>query len=137
MSVVLYAEDEPDDVFFMRLAWEGVEPPGSLMVVKDGQQAIDYLGGKGAFADRGQFPLPELLLLDLKLPIKTGFEVLEWIRRHPTLTGLRVVVVSGSELEGDVARAKSLGVLDYLVKPPSPARLAELVRERHAQWLGV
>jgi CheY-like chemotaxis protein len=132
---VLYAEDEADDFFFMGFAWEEAGLTNPLIQVKDGQQAIDYLAGQGAFADREKYPLPCLLLLDLKLPLKSGFDVLRWIRQHPPLAWLKVVVVSGSEQETDITQAQSLGVTDYLVKPSSPARLAEILRHRRHLWL--
>jgi CheY-like chemotaxis protein len=132
---VLYAEDEADDFFFMGYAWEEAGLTNPLIQVKDGQQAIDYLAGHGAFVDREKYPLPCLLLLDLKLPLKSGFDVLRWIRQHPPLAWLKVVVVSGSEQETDITQAQSLGVTDYLVKPSSPARLAEILRHRRHLWL--
>jgi len=135
MRPVLYAEDEPDDVYFMKYAWEGARVANPLVHVKDGQAAIDYLAGEGAFADRDEHPLPCLLLLDLKLPAKSGFEVLEWIRKHPTLASLRVVIVSGSNQESDMERARGLGVLDYVVKPSNLSLLVSIVREKKGVWL--
>ena len=133
---VLYAEDQADDVFFMRDAWSRAGLPHPFISVHDGQQAINYLAGNDPYADRKKHPLPCLLLLDLKLPRQSGFDVLRWIREHPTLNQLKVVIVSGSDHEADVAAARELGITDYIVKPPVPSRLVDIVRNRHARWLG-
>ena len=135
MPPVLYAEDEPDDAFFMRYAWEQAKVDNPLVVVKNGKEAIDYLAGQGDFADRQRHPFPCLLLLDLKLPIKNGFEVLTWIRQQPAIASLKVVVVSASEQESDINLARTLGTVDYIVKPTSPIRLSEIIRDRIPVWL--
>ena len=107
-----------------------------LVVVENGQLAIDYLAGQGPFSDREKNPLPCLALLDLKLPLKGGFEVLSWIRQHPTLHDLNVVIVTSSSLVSDMARGQRLGITDYLVKPATPMELAEIIRKKSKQWLG-
>jgi len=131
----LYAEDEGDDVFFMHYVWELAGIPNPLIDVKDGQEAIDYLEGKGHFSDREKYPLPCLLLLDLNLPGINGFEVLRWVRQQPELKSLKVVIVSGSNQDTDVETARSLGITDYIVKPASPNRLLEILQEKKADWL--
>ena len=135
MLPVLYAEDEPDDIFFMRYVWELAGIPNPLVEVKDGQEAIDYLAGQGAFSDRKQYPLPCLLLLDLNMPGKSGFDVLRWIRQQPNLTSLKVVVVSGSNQEADIATARSLGITDYIIKPSGLHTLLEIVQAKKDVWL--
>ena len=133
---VLYAEDSRDDVFFMQRVWETAGIPNPLITVKDGQLAIDYLAGQGEYADRQRHPMPCLLLLDLKLPRKSGFDVLRWLREQPSLRNLKVVIVSGSNQDADMDLARSFGVLDYVVKPSSPSRLLEIVRKNQRAWLG-
>ncbi len=135
MKPVLYAEDEGDDVFFMRHVWELASIPNPLIDVKDGQEAIDYLEGKGHFSDREKYPLPCLLLLDLNLPGINGFEVLRWVRQQPEVKSLKVVIVSGSNQDTDVETARSLGITDYIVKPTSPSRLLEILEEKKGDWL--
>ncbi len=132
---VLYVEDDANDAFFLCDAWEQAGIRNPLIEVKDGSQAIDCILGQGRFSNRQQYPLPCLLLLDLKLPGKSGFEVLEWLRQHPTLKSLKVVVLSGSDQPADVARAESLGVMDYVVKPSRPGDLVEIVRKNKDRWL--
>lgn len=135
MSPVLYAEDEPDDVFFLQLAWKEAGVPNPLVAVQDGQEAIRYLAGEAHYADRQKYPAPALLLLDLKLPIHSGFDVLRWLRQQPGLAALRVVILSGSDLQADHERARALGVIDYVIKPSSPALLTDIVRQRFSTWL--
>jgi CheY-like chemotaxis protein len=132
---VLYAEDERDDVFFMRYAWELAGIPNPLIDVQDGQEAIDYLAGKGRFSDREKHPLPCLLLLDLNLPGQNGFEVLRWVRQQPELKSLKVVIVSGSNQETDIKTARGLGITDYIVKPSTPNSLVEIIQEKRGLWL--
>ena len=134
MKPVLYAEDERDDVFFMRYAWELAGIPNPLVEVKDGREAIDYLAGQGIYSDREKHPLPCLLLLDLNLPGKNGFDVLRWLRKQPLFKRLKVVIVSGSNQENDMATARSLGVTDYIVKPSSPKLLLEIIQQKKGSW---
>lgn len=133
---MLYAEDEPDDVFFMRTAFQRAGVNRLLQAVSDGEQAIGYLAGDGAFADREQYPLPALLLLDLNLPIRSGFEVLAWLRSQAHLRDLAVVVFSSSGRPEDRDRAAELGATGYLLKPTSGAEFAETARLLQERWLG-
>lgn len=123
--VILLAEDDPNDVFFMQraLAKAGVNVP--LQVVKDGQEALDYLAGSGKYNNRVEFPLPSLVLLDLKMPFVSGFDVLAWIRLQPSLKDLPVVILTSSAEERDREKATELGAMAYCIKPPS----RELVRQ--------
>src|SRR6185295_13755723 len=97
LPVVLLVEDRGDDVLLVRRAFERGKLPILLFVVADGDEAILYLGGEGKFSDRTQYPVPDLVLLDLSLPGKDGFEVLHWIRAQPSLGSLRVIVLTASE----------------------------------------
>jgi CheY-like chemotaxis protein len=115
--VILLAEDSEDDVYMLRRAFEqvGIELP--LQVVSNGEQAIAYLMGQGKFANRAEYPLPDLFLLDLKMPRKNGFEVLMWLRQHPTLAPLRTIVLTTSDEIRDVNRAYAMGANSFLTKP--------------------
>src|SRR5579872_5806241 len=104
-KAILLVEDDQNDVFFLRYAFENVGIKNPLKVVVDGQEAIDYLAGVGAYADRQKFPLPALLLLDLKLPVKMGLDVLRWMQTKPDLGHLVVIVLTSSSDSGDVERA--------------------------------
>lgn len=113
----MLAEDTEDDVLLIKRAFVrgGVESP--IYVVHDGEEAIWYLKGEGKFANRAEYPLPDLLLLDLKMPILDGFEVLRWVRQQPVLKALRVLVLTSSDSLCDVNLAYKLGANSFLVKP--------------------
>jgi CheY-like chemotaxis protein len=133
---ILYAEDEENDVFLMRHAWKSVGVLNPLKVVTDGEQAVQYLSGEGMYADRDEYPLPCLILLDLKLPRLHGLDVLKWIRQQPALHLLPVIVFSSSNNPQDVCRAYELRANAYLVKPSHTEGLVELVASLRGFWLG-
>jgi CheY-like chemotaxis protein len=115
-KVILLAEDNVDDAEIFELMLKRATLPHTLHRVEDGQQAIEWLSGEGAFANREQFPLPDLLLLDLKMPRKNGFEVLEWVRGQKGFAELPVIVLSSSDDKMDVKRAYALGITTYFTK---------------------
>jgi CheY-like chemotaxis protein len=123
--VILLVDDNPHDVVLIRLAFRRVGIIDTIHLVKDGDEAMRYIRGEGAYADRHQFPVPTLVLLDLKMPQTSGFEVLRWIREQPKLSGVVIVVMSGSKNDADIERAYSLGANSYLVKP---SRFEEMVK---------
>jgi CheY-like chemotaxis protein len=133
---ILVAEDDATDAFFLQRAFNRAGIPVKLHFVRDGQEALDYLEGKGPFSDRAAHPLPDLLLLDLKMPRLDGFDVLTWLRGQPTLRNLEVVIFSGSDESRDVSRAYGLGATAYLVKPHSVEELNGLVGRLKQQWSG-
>src|SRR5689334_4531702 len=114
---ILLAEDDPNDVLLIQRAFQKAGLRNALKVVRDGEQAIEYLSGKGNYSQRDRYPLPFLVLLDLKMPGTDGFEVLEWVRSEPTLKRLLIVVLTSSNLQADVDRAYETGANSYLVKP--------------------
>ena len=134
-ATVLLAEDDPDDVLLTQIAFEKARLANPLMVVRDGEEAISYLKGEGVFKDRDKYPLPILLLLDLKMPKLNGFQVLQWIRTQPQLSRLSVAVMTSSDPAPDVNRAYELGASSYLIKPPDAEALLALVQRLHAYWL--
>ena len=135
IGTVLYVEDEENDVAFMRRAFkrEGIE--SALRVVSDGRAVFDYFLGGGKYADRNEYPLPSVVLLDLNLPQVPGFEVLRWIRNHPELARTPVVVFSSSTLEDDRVKALELGANDFVVKPSSAMRFGEVVEKLREGWM--
>lgn len=132
---ILHVEDREEDVFLLSYAFKHAEITNPVQVATDGKMAIDYLAGSGKFADREKFPLPCMVLLDLKLPYKMGLEVLEWIRQQPSLKWLIVIILSSSIHEGDIERAYRLGVNAFLVKPSNPHTLADMCRALKHFWL--
>jgi len=132
---VLLAEDDPDDILLTHIAFQKARLANPLQVVHDGEEAIAYLKGKGKFADRNKFPIPILLLLDLKMPKIDGFQVLEWLRQEPVLSRIPVAVMTSSDHDPHVRRAYDLGADSYLIKPPDSEALHALVQRLHAYWL--
>jgi CheY-like chemotaxis protein len=132
---ILYVEDDENDAFFMRLAFERSGLDVNLNIVTDGQQAIDYLSGNGEFADRQQHPMPCVVILDLNLPYWSGLEVLAWIRAQPILKDLPVVLFTASDQPRDRERAQELGADDFVTKPSLPTDLADFVRKINDRWL--
>src|SRR5947208_2771680 len=113
-QVILLVEDSEDDVLIIRKAFRSAGIPNPLHVVRDGEGAIAYLAGEGRFSVRDEYPLPALILLDLKLPGMDGFEILRWIRQSPGLSSLRVVVLTSSENIRDVNAAYALGANSFM-----------------------
>lgn len=132
---ILHVEDSDEDVFLVHYSFKRAEITNPVHVVTDGQMAIDYLSGAGKFSDRTQFPLPGLVLLDLKLPHMTGMEVLAWIRQQPSLKRLIVIILSSSAQEGDIMRAYELGVNGFLVKPADANTLTDMCKALKHFWL--
>ena len=116
-AVILVVEDREDDILLIRRALVHAHLTNPVHVVRDGEEAVEYLGGSGKYANREEFPLPGLILLDLKMPRMDGFEVLEWIRGQPGISGIVVLVLTSSERIRYVNRAYSLGTSSFLVKP--------------------
>ena len=116
-SMILLAEDNSTDVLLIRRAFEKVAVLNRVEVVKDGEQATAYLAGEGHYADRQRYPWPSLVLLDIKLPKKSGFDVLSWMRREPASRRVPVVMFTSSAQPGDIARAYDAGANAYHVKP--------------------
>jgi len=133
-KAALLVEDSQDDVLLVQFAWEkaGNAP---LYVVRDGAEALRYLFGEGDYADRQRYPIPSLVLLDLKMPYIQGLEVLKQIRRHPDLRKLIVVILSSSASDPDVETAYELGVNSFLVKPSSNEEREELMSQVQRYWL--
>jgi len=134
-ATVLLAEDDPDDVLLTQIAFDKARLANPLQVVRDGEEAIAYLKGEGRFADRHQFPMPVLLLLDLKMPRLSGFQVLDWLRKQSKLRHLPVAVMTSSDHDPDATRAFELGADSYLIKPPDAEALLGLVQRLHAYWM--
>jgi CheY-like chemotaxis protein len=132
---ILLAEDREDDVVLIRRAFARVNFRNPLLVVKNGEDAINYLKGEAPYDDRIGYPFPGLLLLDLKMPRKDGFEVLRWIRGQRAFDGLRVLVLTSSEASQDVALAYDLGANSFLVKPSDFSDLVQLSRFIDGFWL--
>jgi len=131
---ILLVEDDANDVLLISRAFQKAGLRDVLKVVRDGSEAIEYLSGEGSYADRERYPLPFLLLLDLKMPGTDGFEVLQWLRGEPDLKRLLVVVLTSSNLQSDVDRAYELGANSYLVKPVEFDEMVNMIQRFEAYW---
>ncbi|MBC1236222.1 response regulator [Nostoc sp. 2RC] len=136
-QTILLAEDDSNQVLLIRRALCKANLMQPLQVVSNGEAAISYLCGEGEYADRERYPLPILVLLDLKMPRKSGFEVLEWLKQQPKLKRLPVVVLTTSKETTDVHKAYDLGVNSYLVKPVAFSDLTAMVKLLDAYWLNL
>ena len=134
---ILHVDDDSNDVVLFQHACQKAGVRCNLQNVEDGDQAISYLRGAEQFANREQYPIPTLVLLDLKMPRLNGFDVLAWVRGNNQLRALPVVVLSSSNHDADVKRAYDLGANSYLVKPVGFDSLVEIVKSLNQYWLAL
>ena len=132
---ILLVEDSPDDALLIQRAFRKANLANPVQLAQDGEQAVAYLSGAPPFEDRARFPLPVFMLLDLKLPRRSGLEVLEWLRQRSDIKRLPVVVLTSSRETVDVNRAYDLGVNSYLTKPVGFEALLEMVKNVNLYWL--
>ena len=132
---ILYAEDEPDDILFLKRAFKSAGLPHTLNAVSDGEEALQYLAGEGPFTDRARYPLPDLILLDINMPKQSGLDVLARLRSQPRFKSVPVLIFTSSSRSEDRERARQLGADDYLLKPSDPLKLRELAKSLHDRWL--
>ena len=134
-NLILLADDEENDVFLVRRAFEKAGVPHQLIVAENGQLAVGYLQSASLAENDQAPPLPALVLLDLHMPYMDGFDVLTWLSTRPDFNEVAVVVLSSSSLEQDIKKAKALGADDYQVKPSRFEQLVTLARQLHSRWL--
>ncbi|MBB3210169.1 CheY-like chemotaxis protein [Rhodopirellula rubra] len=132
---ILIVEDLVADARLIARSMKKAKIANPIVVVTDGEQAIEYLEGTGIYTDRKQHPLPVLVLLDLKLPKRDGFDVLKWVRQQDGLKRLPIVVLTSSARSPDVNRAYDLGANSYLVKPVEGESLVEMFRQLDVYWM--
>jgi len=125
---ILLVDDSENDLMLMRIAFERTGVGSSLHEVSNGEEAIAYLGGAGVYKDGRKYPLPAVMLLDLKMPKKDGFEVLQWVRTQNGLRCLAIIVLTASIRAEDIARAFDLGANSFLMKPRTMDELTDLIR---------
>jgi len=132
---VLLAEDNPDDVLLVRLGFKKAGCTCPIFVVTDGEQAVRYLKGEGDYADRDKFPVPVLVLLDLKLPRLNGFDVLSWIRKRLEWKCLPVIILTTSHYGKDIEQAYDLGANSFLTKPSDIDEWMNAIQQTIRFWL--
>ena len=134
---ILLIEDSENDALLMQRALQKSAIPDCVHIAKGGKEAIEYLKGVGPFSNRQEFPLPQLILLDLQMPEMHGLKVLEWVRSQPEFRSTVVIVLSSSRLTGDIQLAYKLGANSYLVKPPTLEMLYQTVAAIAQYWLAL
>jgi len=134
-KTVLVADDDANDISLLKRAFLRAGIDVQMKVARDGEEVIQYLHGDAAFADRNEFPLPKLLLLDLKMPRTDGFEVLQWVRKQNDLRRLLVVVMTSSDEPEDVDRAYDLGANSFLRKPDDFTNLIKISQKLYDYWM--
>ncbi len=132
---ILVADDEETDRLILKLAFDHAKLPHPTVMVRDGQEVVDYLSGHAPFTDRALHPLPALLLLDLKMPRMDGFEVMAWLATRPDLKDLPVVVLSSSSDDSDIQKARLLGAREYFIKPHALSDLVTMLRSLQSRHL--
>ena|SRR2546426_248162 len=136
-AVILLAEDREDDILLIKRAFEKGDIRNPLYVVRNGEEVVAYLKGEGRYSNRAEYPLPDLLLLDLKMPGMDGFDVLRWLRQQSDFGSLRVVVLTSSDRIQDVNSAYHLGANSFLVKPIDFQNVIELSKVLRHYWLQI
>jgi CheY-like chemotaxis protein len=131
---ILIADDDAQDAMLVRMAAQRAALGIRLESVTDGEQAIDYLLGRARYADRQSHPFPSMMLLDLKMPRLSGFDVLDFVRGEPGLRRLPVVIFSSSDDPKDIKRAYEAGANSYLCKPHSTDDLSALLKALEEYW---
>ena len=132
---ILLVEDREEDVFFLRRAFKSAELPHSITHVADGEEAIKYLSREAPYNDDALYPVPDVVVLDLKMPKKDGFEVLQWLREQTALRPAPVVVLTSSERPDDIKKAKDLGARSYYSKPIDFTKLVGVAKDINRRWL--
>jgi len=134
---LLLVEDDSNDVFLIKRAFKRANFKVPVSVVNDGDAAIGYLQGIDVYSDRTQHPIPSLIVLDLKLPRRSGLEVLEWLRAQPVLRRIPVIVLTSSKESADVNKAYEVGANSYLVKPVTFNELSAMAQSIESYWLSI
>ncbi len=131
---ILIAEDDPDDADLLQMALVRAGINNPLQFVPNGEKAIDYLRGAGAYGDRDRFPFPGVVFCDLQMPEHDGFAVLAWLKNHPDCSVIPFIILSGSDRDEEVKRAYEMGANAYLVKPSRLQDLLEMVKTTFHFW---
>lgn len=135
--VILIVEDDAEDRYLLQNAFEHVGVTDTVHTVSDGQEAIEYLSGKGQFADRHKFRFPTLLLLDLKMPRMDGLEFLGYIKHNPSLRVIPTIVFTSSDRREDIQNAYQLGANSYIVKGRTFEMICSQLKFMYAYWMRV
>ena len=132
---ILIVDDDENDIFFVQRAFTEINVHCVFQILKNGQEVVDYLSGLGDYADREKYPLPMMVLMDLKMPIMDGFQVLAWLRSRPGLKVIPAIVFSSSDVPGDITRAYELGANSFMTKSVTYDGLLLKLQTLSQYWL--
>jgi CheY-like chemotaxis protein len=133
-GLVLIAEDNSEDMLLLKKALEKAGVKAQTQFVRDGEEVLLYLQGLGVYSNRDAYPIPNMIILDIKMPKRSGLEVLQWLSEHREFAVVPTVVLSSSNLESDVRKAYHLGANTYFVKPSSFDELVNTVKALQLYW---
>lgn len=133
-TTVLIVDNDEDERFFLGKAFEGLSKKYIIRECGDGDEAVAYLEGQGKFADRSEFPFPSYIITDLHMSPGDGFQILDFIKLHPALSIIPLVMLSSSDHVDDIRTAYFLGASSYILKPNSQTALCALVKKIHDYW---
>lgn len=134
-GIIMLVDDSEDDHELMRFAFKKAGVRNPVRELYSGEEAISYFSGEGEYADRERYPLPCLIITDLKMPGVDGFELLEWLRHRPEFGRVPKLVLTASGHEGDERRARQLGACAYFVKPSQLNDLVKTAVEVNKDWI--
>jgi CheY-like chemotaxis protein len=132
---ILIVDDDENDIFFVKRAFTEIDVHCTFHVLKNGQEVVDYLIGDGAYANRDVYPIPMMILMDLKMPIMDGFEVLTWLRSRPGIKVIPTIVFSSSDVPSDITRAYDLGANSFMTKSVTYDGLLLKLQTLSRYWL--
>jgi CheY-like chemotaxis protein len=132
---ILIVDDDENDIFFVKRAFTEINVHCTFQMLKNGQEAVDYLQGHGEYANREKYPLPMMILMDLKMPIMDGFQVLAWLRTRPGIRVIPTIVFSSSDLASDITRAYELGANSFMTKSVTYDGLLLKLQTLSQYWL--
>lgn len=132
--IILLAEDDQDDCYLISEALDESGVENRLLMVENGEELLDYLYHRGKYTDQNEWPRPELILLDLNMPLKDGREALEEIKNEPELKRIPIVVLTTSQAEEDILATYSLGITGFITKPMTFTGLVEIMKSLGNYW---
>jgi CheY-like chemotaxis protein len=132
---ILIVDDDENDIFFVKRAFTEINVHCTFQMLKNGQEVVDYLQGHGEYANREKYPLPMMILMDLKMPIMDGFQVLAWLRTRPGIRVIPTIVFSSSDLASDITRAYELGANSFMTKSVTYDGLLLKLQTLSQYWL--
>ena len=132
---ILIVDDDENDIFFTKRAFTEINVHCTLQVLKNGQEVVDYLAGHSEYADRAKYPLPIMILMDLKMPIMDGFQVLAWLRSSAGVKVIPTILFSSSDLPSDITRAYELGANSFMTKSVTYDGLLLKLQTLSQYWL--